>query len=317
MTSLHARLRSRFGRRVFGIACTMMGIMIGISGPLRADVPEHVDFQVVNQVSAQQNGDYGALERPESVPLGQIQEAWNAAEPNAGVYSVNFEPQHIIRLKSRIFTTTSIILPKWEEIEDISLGDNDSFLVEKKTKNIVSIMPKGEGCDTTLTIIGKSGNVYAFYIRAEGVHSKSLPDIVVYVQGEFSTFSKKKADLEHTKTGPESGVMRGFTNHTPADYINSIPFAPENITFSFKMSAKNPESIEIAPQKVYSDGIWIWLDYENTWDRITLPAVYRIIDGVDTPVNTRIKDSKIIVHGTAPLTLKSGQKVVCIMPSEQ
>ncbi len=317
MTSLY----SQFGRRFFRIACTMMGTMmstmIGISGPLRAEIPEHMASQVVDQVLAQQNGDYGTLERPEAGPLGQIQEAWNAAEPNAGVYSVNFEPQHIIRLKSRIFTTTSIIFPKWEEIEDISLGDTEAFLAEKKTKNIVSIMPKGEGCDTTLTIIGKSGTVYAFYIRAEGVHSKNVTDVVVYVQGAFPVFQKKRTVLVQNKNGPELGDMKDFTNHTPGDYINTISFAPENITFSFEMSAKNPESIEIAPQKVYSDGIWTWLDYEDTWDRITLPAVYRIVDGVDTPVNTRIKDSKIIVHGTAPLTLKSGQKVVCIMPSEK
>ena len=169
--------------------------MIGFVESLRAEVPEHVAGHVADQVDSQQNGNYGVLERPESVPLGQIQEAWNAAEPNAGVYILNFDPAHVIRLKTRTFTTTSIVLPDWEEILDISLGDNDTFLAEKKTKNIAAIMPRGEGCDTTLTIIGKSGNVYAFYIRAEGVHSKSLPDILVHVQGSCP----QKKDPSHKK----------------------------------------------------------------------------------------------------------------------
>ena len=286
--------------------------MVGIVGNINAESPEQVAPHVMDQIDTQQNGNYEALERPESVPLGQIQEAWNAAEPHAGVYSVNFDPAHIIRLKTRIFTTTSIILANWEEIEDMALGDNEAYLIEKKTKNIAILMPKGEGCDTSLTIIGKSGNVYAFYIRAEGVHSKNVPDIVVYVQG---VFPKKGALLTKNEKDPREGAMRTFARD--ADYIKTIPFAPENMTLAFEMSAKDSESIEIAPQKVYSDGIWTWLDYEHTWDFITLPAVYKVVDDVDTPVNTRIKDSKIIVHGTPPLTLKSGQKVVCIMPVKE
>lgn len=286
--------------------------MFGIVENAMAENPEHVIDTIVDQVDSQQRGNYGDVARPESVPLGQIQEAWTAAEPNAGVYSVNFEPNHIIRLKSRAYATTTIVLPEWEIIEDISIGDNELFLSEKKTKNIASVMPKGEGCDTTLTIIGKSGNVYAFYVRAEGVHSKNIPDILVHVQG---LFPKKRASFVQNKKDSNLGeLILGNSPNASSDYIKQVPFASENITFEFEMSAKDDASISIAPQKVYSDGIWTWLDYGVTWDKITLPAVYRIVDEVDTPVNTRVKDSKIIVHGTGPLTLKSGQKVVCIRP---
>ena len=125
---------------------------------------------------------------------------------------------------------------------------------------------------------------------------------------------KKKTLLTKNEKGLSLGKMMNNFHITDADYIKEIPFASENMTLAFEMSAKELESIAIAPQKVYSDGIWTWLDYEHTWDAIMFPAVYRVVDGVDTPVNTRIKDSKIIVHGTPPLTLKSGQKVVCIMP---
>ena len=82
------------------------------------------------------------------------------------------------------------------------------------------------------------------------------------------------------------------------------------------MFQKDQASRSIAPERVYSDGIWTWLDYGKTWDIKPLPAVYQRIDGVDTPVNTRIEGSKIIVHGLPPLTLKSGQKVICIEKTE-
>ena len=274
--------------------------------------PEQVIDTIVDQVESGQHGNYGELGRPESIPLGQIQEAWSTAESQAGVYNVNFEPNHIIRLKSRAYATTTIVLPEWEVIEDISIGDNELFLGEKKTKNIASLMPKGEGCDTTLTIIGNLGNVYAFYVRAESVHSKNIPDVVVYVQGSPP---KKRVFPVLNEKDPSLG--ESILRDSSKDYIKQVPFASENITFEFEMSAKDEDSISIAPQKVYSDGIWTWLDYGEAWDKVTLPAVYQIVDSVDTPVNTRVKDSKIIVHGTGPLTLKSGQKIVCITPLKE
>ena len=272
---------------------------------------EEVDDNTVEQIEDQQRGEYAELERPESVPLGQIQDEWDTASPKAGIYTTTYLHDHVIRLKTRPFMTTTIVLPEWEEINDISIGDDDLFLVEKKGDNIVALMSKSEGCDTSLTIIGKSRNIYAFYIRSEGIHSAHIPDIVVYVQ---STFLRHK--LKHPKKLSKT-LAKNDLKDAPDDYMEVVPFLPENVTFLFEMSALDGESRSIAPESVYSDGIWTWLDFKTRWNIITLPAVYLAVDGVDTPVNTRVVGTKIIVHGTGPLTLKSGQKVVCITPLKE
>lgn len=262
---------------------------------------EEVEDVLVEQIENQQREEDAELSRPESVPLGQIQAAWDKASPGAGVYTISYQPDRIIRLKTRPFVTTTIVLPEWEKIKDILIGDDELFLSEKKEDNIVSLLSKSEGCDTSLTIIGQSGNVYGFYVRSDGIHSLHVPDLVVYVKSYLSRDSKNFFSKKQLIIGSP-------------DYIDNLPFSPDNLTFSFEMSARDKESQNIAPEFVYSDGIWTWLDFESRWNTLSLPVVYQIIDGVDTPVNTRIVGTKIIVQGSGPLTLKSGQKIVCITP---
>jgi type IV secretory pathway VirB9-like protein len=72
----------------------------------------------------------------------------------------------------------------------------------------------------------------------------------------------------------------------------------------------------IAPRRVFSDGVFTWFDYGAKWDREDLPAVYRVVDGVDTPVNTRIKGTMLVAEATGAFTLRNGQRVVCVRPGD-
>lgn len=276
---------------------------------------EEIEDKTLEQIENQQKGEYAELSRSESLPLGQIQEVWDEASPNAGVYKASYDPNHIIRIKTRPFVTTTIVLPEWEEVKDISIGDDEFFLTDKKGDNIVSLMSKSEGCDTSLTIIGKKGDVYAFYIRSEGIHSIHIPDIVVYVKSNLSRH--KRIDINFLPKDLEKPLTKKDPSDPSPDYMETLPFSPESITFSFEMTAQDIESQSIAPEFVYSDGIWTWLDYRERWNKVMLPAVYQVIDGVDTPVNTRVVGTKIIVHGAGSLTLKSGQRIVCITPLKE
>ncbi|MBS0184782.1 MAG: TrbG/VirB9 family P-type conjugative transfer protein [Proteobacteria bacterium] len=253
------------------------------------------------KIEREKEEDLEAFVRPESVPLEQAQEAWAAAPPQAGVYRVGYQKDHVVRVKTRPFMTTTISLPKWEEILEVILGDDHFFLVEKKGPSLISILAKEEGCDTSLTLIGKTGNIYPFYIRSLGIHSSHVPDIVVYIE---------------VKGGRESPFQEVFLKEAEIDYLQQVPFSSENLIFSYNMFQKDLASLDIAPERVYSDGIWTWLDYGKAWDGKPLPAIYQRIDEVDTPVNTCIEGSKIIVHGLPPLTLKNGQKVICIEKME-
>ncbi len=64
----------------------------------------------------------------------------------------------------------------------------------------------------------------------------------------------------------------------------------------------------IAPDRVYSDGVFTYFDYGNRWNESDLPAVYRVVDGVDTPVNTRTKGVLLIAESAGAFTLRNGQR---------
>ena len=70
----------------------------------------------------------------------------------------------------------------------------------------------------------------------------------------------------------------------------------------------------IAPARVFTDGIFTFFDFGDRWDTSDLPAVYRVVDGVDTPVNTRIKGTMLIAESSGAFTLRNGQRTVCVRP---
>lgn len=290
-----------------------LGVLVSSSG-LRGTSTEVLEDLPLEFLENQGESAGESLERPESVPLGQVQTAWDKASPTAGVYVVEFKPEQVIKIKTRPFMVSTIVLPDWEEIEEILLGDDHLFLVEKKSAHLVSILPRKEECDTSMTVIGASGTVYGFYIRSEPILSIHVPDVIIHVKAVPSVASvrnqRKHADPKTTK----SKSFPVAHEKSAGDFLEALPLSLDDLSFAFEMSAKDTESMSIAPLHVYSDGLWIWLDYGHKWNKSTLPSVYRKVDGVDTPINTRIKGTKIIVQGFGPLTLKSGKKVVCIEP---
>ena len=80
------------------------------------------------------------------------------------------------------------------------------------------------------------------------------------------------------------------------------PFDPGKLSFEFDMSGDS----SIAPKRVFSDGIFTWFDYGDRWDRSDLPAVYRVVDGVDTPVNTRVKGTMLVAEAAGAFTDAAG-----------
>src|SRR3546814_6636080 len=62
--------------------------------------------------------------------------------------------------------------------------------------------------------------------------------------------------------------------HDP-DYLTEVPFDPEKLQFGFTMSG-DPT---IAPERVFSDGVFTFFDWGSRWNATDLPAVWRVVDG--------------------------------------
>ncbi|HQW57592.1 MAG TPA: TrbG/VirB9 family P-type conjugative transfer protein [Gammaproteobacteria bacterium] len=253
-------------------------------------------------VEAQVSGQYPALNRQESLPLGAIQHAWDNAEPFAGVYQVQYNPREVIRLLTREFMTTTIIFPAWENIIDEVVGDKSIYQLKKPKPNIVVIMPNEfVGVDSSITLIGESGHVYAFYVRSEGYNSENISDIAVHVRVPAPKFEARN------KNALLSSELKEKT-----DYLEAVSFDPAQLNFDFDMAGDQ----SIAPERVYSDGLRTWFDYGDKMGSKTLPAIFAVIDEVDTPINVTREGTRLVAQALGRFTLKSGKKLTCVTPSK-
>ncbi len=265
--------------------------------------PDIVPVTENPDVEAQVAGKYPSINRQESLPLGAIQHAWDNASPGSGVYQVNYNPREVIKLVTREYMTTTVEFPIWEKIEEINIGDENAYQITKPKPNILMIRPNEYiGMDSNITAIGESGHVYSFYIRSEGYNSKNISDIKVLVRVPAPKF---------VKTGSKS--LNEFKDlFEQADYLDKVAFDPAKIDFCFSMSGDK----SIAPERVYTDGIRTWFDYGSDMGSKSLPTIYSVIDGVDTPINVNREGTKLVAQATGVFTLRSGQKVTCVYPSK-
>jgi len=260
-------------------------------------------------LQAQIKGEYGKLDRSESLPLASIQEAWNRSKPKDGVYTVKYNQNEIIKLRIREHMTTTLVFPQWEEIDEIIVGDNSIFSVSKIKPNILIVEPQEfVGADTNIIVIAK-GYTYWFYVRSEGYNSRNLPDLGVRIRANppqyFRNIKKSKDNTIENKKVIKSQLK--------VDYLQKIEVDLSELNFEYSMSGDR----EIAPKRVYSDGYRTWLDYGKFIYSKRLPAIYAVVDGVDVPVNSIRKGNKLIVQGIGVFTLKNGGSTTCIYPTRK
>ncbi len=286
---------------------------------------EDQHYEVNSDVEKQKDGKFPRLERQHA--LGAIQRAWDKASNHAGIYTVTYSQEQLIRLRLREFMTTTVVLPSWEIIEDIIVGDKSTFEATKNNDHIVLMRPKEfVGADSNITVVGRSGLVYSFYVRSEGFNSNHLPDLRVHVhvpgdvpmsfvsheeQGEKGRGSVK----DRTKTTSSLEFFEK-NNEKITNYPSTLPPKLSRLNFKWSMSGDS----SIAPRQVFSDGIRTFFNFDDGTGRAIehqdLPIIARVMDGVDTPVNTRIEGTMLIAESEGVFTLRNGTRTVCVYPTD-
>lgn len=278
--------------------------MIGIlSLPVTAD-SNITHAQASKEVAAEAEGDYPKLERGQGVPLASMQRAWDNAREGAGVRIVHFDPRDTVRLVVREYMTTTIVFPQWEKIEEIIIGDESNYQTIKPKDNILTIRPINYvGIDTSITLIGESGNVYGFYVRVEGYNSKNISDITVRMNIPTPMYVDNSS--HPVNLAKQEKVIE------KEDYLEEATVEASKIDFKFSMSGDEA----IAPDLVYSDGVRTWFDYGDSLDERNLPTFYSVADGYQKAINVTVDDNRLVAHGSGEFVLKSGDKITCVYPT--
>lgn len=264
-------------------------------------------------IDQESHGDFPAMARSPSLPLGTLQRSWDRPVPAngqtaPGVIHYLWQADFVMGVRTRDFMVTTLMLPGWERISEFYVGDPVVFEVKKVKGNVFAIRSRNAGADSNLALLGASGNIYNFYLRSEAWNSNQVTDLAVYVD------ASRESDDEGV-TAFSGRIGDAAEGSSVPDYIRRIVKRPEDLHFDMKLYAQHPSDADIAPYRVFEDGLFTYFDFGDRADIVTRPIVHQVVDGVDSAVNSRTvgpRGSILVAEAVGDFTLRSGNRVVCV-----
>jgi hypothetical protein len=271
--------------------------------------------------------------------LGMTQSAWLDPLQNLGegqtkpAYSRYYwSPDLVLPIRLREGMITLVNFPDWEMIEDVYIGDSKTFDGRISGPNTILFYPKQGamvGVDTNIIVFGRSGNKYAFYARSEGVNTERLTNSIIDIEvidapknggsaGGLSSSSSGGRINASTYGGSNPySVDSTFTKrYQKEDWIQSIPLDPSKFRFDIEVYVPNPDDVVIAPERVWRDDIFTYIDFgERALNMTQRPIVTLIVERSETPVGFRTKGPNgrlIVVEGVGDMVLRNGKRIVCL-----
>lgn len=308
-----------------------------------AEAGKLLDDTTMDQYANQQNGDYQAMNLNYAGfnSLGMIQEAWQDPLQNLGegqskpAYSKYYwTPDLVLPIRVRESMLTLVNFPEWELIQDVFIGNGNAFkgVISGPNTLILQPTPGAIGVDSNVLVFGRSGNKYVFYIKSEGVNTERLTNSIIDIDvvegagasggspssgsmGSVGGSGHINANKYYGANGPS--VDSTFTKRfLKEDWIKSIPLDPTKFKFDIETYVPNPDDVVIAPERVWHDDIFTYIDLgEKALNMIQRPIVTLIVERVETPVGFRTKGPNnrlIIVEGIGDMVLRNGKRMICL-----
>lgn len=289
---------------------------------------------------------FGMQQKAWNDPLSHLGEG----QTKPGYSKYVWSPDVVLPVRLREGMMTLINLPTWELIEKVHIGSPESFGGEIAAPNslLVYADPNYIGVDSNMIIFGRSGNRYVFYLRSETYNTDKITHSVVDVLtgpkftpqsagGNLADFNGATATAAGAGAGnassgapgwagkgssltpggaqnPQVGLNTASTG--PKDWLQSIPVDPEKFRFDVEMYLPNPADVDIAPERVWRDDIFTYIDLgPKALTMVQRPIVNMIVQDSEVPVGFRTRGEYsrlIVVEGVGDMVLRNGRKIVCL-----
>ena len=273
------------------------------------------------------------------MPAVAAQTAWDNPSANMstgsskpGYAQLSWAPGNVLPIKLRNGMVTMVTLPNGEQIADAVVGNDGLFKIDAtQGGNTMMLSPTGanQGADTNLIVSGKSGNQYIFYLRSEPANSGEITysqvDIVIDGNGGIGTNSASmpagtSASI-FKKATTATGVASVGVDGEDYGWIKSMKIDPSEFRFDLDIFVPNPDDYVIAPERVWRDRIFTYIDFGDKVISMTQrPVVSLMVEGGESPVGFRTdgEDGRLlIVEAVGDMVLRSGQRIVCIKKREK
>ncbi|GAA8478094.1 hypothetical protein HpNP84_03410 [Helicobacter pylori] len=230
-------------------------------------------------------------------------------------------------------------------ISDFVLGDKVGFdaKILESNDRILLIKPLQIGVDSNISVIDNEGKIFSFYVFSTTFTSSKHPNLQVFIedknyysnafmkpQNKENTFENAptnnkplkeeplKEEKEETKEKEEETIIIG-------DSTNAMKIVKKDIQKGYRAlkssqrkwyclgicSKKSKPSL--MPEEIFNDKQFTYFKFDKKLALSKFPLIYKVVDGYDNPVNTRIVGDYIIAEDvSAKWTLRLGKDYLCI-----
>ncbi len=230
-------------------------------------------------------------------------------------------------------------------ISDFVLGDKVGFdaKILESNDRILLIKPLQIGVDSNISVIDSEGKIFSFYVFSTTFTSSKHPNLQVFIEDKnyysnaFMKPQNKENTLENAPTNnkplkeeplkeeKEETKEKEEETITIGDNTNAMKIIKKDIQKGYKALKSSQRKwyclgicskkskLSLMPEEIFNDKQFTYFKFDKKLALSKFPVIYKVVDGYDNPVNTRIVGDYIIAEDvSAKWTLRLGKDYLCI-----
>ncbi|GAA9155196.1 hypothetical protein BTM353_06140 [Helicobacter pylori] len=309
------------------VLCTLVGFLLAFSA-LKAD-----DFLEEANETAPAN-----LNHPMQ-DLNAIQGSFfdKNRSKMSNTLNVDYFQGQTYKIRLRYAMATLLFFSK--PISDFVLGDKVGFdaKILESNDRILLIKPLQIGVDSNVSVIDNEGKIFSFYVFSTTFTSSKHPNLQVFIEDKnyysnaFMKPQNKENALENTPTNDnkplkeEKEETKEEETITIGDNTNAMKIVKKDIQKGYRALKSSQRKwyclgicskkskLSLMPEEIFNDKQFTYFKFDKKLALSKFPVIYKVVDGYDNPVNTRIVGDYIIAEDvSAKWTLRLGKDYLCI-----
>ncbi|MBH0307571.1 TrbG/VirB9 family P-type conjugative transfer protein [Helicobacter pylori] len=232
-------------------------------------------------------------------------------------------------------------------ISDFVLGDKVGFdaKILESNDRILLIKPLQIGVDSNISVIDSEGKIFSFYVFSTTFTSSKHPNLQVFIEDKnYYSNAFLKPQKENQENMAENAPKDApKNNHKPlkeekeetkekeeetitiGDNTNAMKIIKKDIQKGYKALKSSQRKwyclgicskkskLSLMPKEIFNDKQFTYFKFDKRLALSKFPVIYKVVDGYDNPVNTRIVGDYIIAEDvSAKWTLRLGKDYLCI-----
>ncbi|WP_231174980.1 TrbG/VirB9 family P-type conjugative transfer protein [Helicobacter pylori] len=251
--------------------------------------------------------------------------------------NVDYFQGQTYKIRLRYAMATLLFFSK--PISDFVLGDKVGFdaKILESNDRILLIKPLQIGVDSNISVIDNEGKVFSFYVFSTTFTSSKHPNLQVFIEDKnyysnaFMKPQNKENTLEKAPTNnnkplkEEKEETKEEETITIGDDTNAMKIVKKDIQKGYRALKSSQRKwyclgicskkskLSLMPEEIFNDKQFTYFKFDKKLALSKFPVIYKVVDGYDNPVNTRIVGDYIIAEDvSAKWTLRLGKDYLCI-----